>query len=103
MTLTLGQQIRPHPAVVDTALDTGETVLLHLESQTYFSLNATGTRIWQSLKQGLTLQAISRQLQAAYAVESDHADRSVLRLASELLEQSLVQPAAGDPSGVPAT
>jgi hypothetical protein len=26
--LTLDQQVSPHPAVVDTALDTGETVLL---------------------------------------------------------------------------
>ena len=41
--ITLTQTVHPHPAVVDTALDTGETVLLHLESQTYYSLNTTGT------------------------------------------------------------
>jgi hypothetical protein len=89
--LSLDQYVRPHSAVVDTALDTGETVLLHLDTQTYFSLNATGTRIWQGLKQGLPLRAISQQLQATYAVEPQRADRSVLALATELLQHQLVQ------------
>jgi hypothetical protein len=94
--LTLDQQVSPHPAVVDTAMDTGETVLLHLEGHVYYSLNATGTRIWQGIKQGLTLQAISQQLQATYTVEPTHADRSVLTLVQELLQQLLVQRVAGD-------
>jgi Coenzyme PQQ synthesis protein D (PqqD) len=95
--LTLDQQVSPHPAVVDTALDTGETVLLHLEGHVYYSLNATGTRIWQGIKQGLTLQAISQQLQATYAVEPAHADRSVLTLAQALLQQLLVRQVASAP------
>jgi Coenzyme PQQ synthesis protein D (PqqD) len=89
--VTLTQTVWPHPKVVDTQLDTGETVLLHLESQTYYSLNVTGTRIWQGLKQGLPLQEISRQLQARFAVEPERADRSVLALVDELLQQQLVQ------------
>ncbi len=32
--LTLEQRVRPHPEVVDTTLDGGEVVLLHLESKT---------------------------------------------------------------------
>ena len=58
--LTLEQRVRPHPEVVDTMLDGGEVVLLHLESKTYYSLNLTGERIWQRLKQGLTLKEISQ-------------------------------------------
>ena len=88
--LTLAQRVQPHPQVVDTALDDGETVLLHLESKTYYSLNATGTRIWQGLKAGRSLQEISHQLQAGFAVEGAHADRSVLRLVQELLQHQLV-------------
>jgi hypothetical protein len=89
--------------VVDTALDTGETVLLQLEGKTYYSLNATGTRIWQGIKQGLILQAISQQLQATYAVEPTHANRSVLTVVEELLQQLLVQRMAGDTPGAQAT
>ena len=101
--LTLDQQVSPHPAVVDTALDTGETVLLHLEGHTYYSLNATGTRIWQGIKQGLTLQEISQQLQVSYAAEPEHADRSVLTLVEELLQQLLVQRMTSDTPCAPAT
>ena len=88
---TLDQQVHPHPEVVDTELEAGETVLLHLESKTYYSLNLTGTRIWQGLKQGLPLREISRRLQTEFAVEAERADRSVLALVDELSQQQLVQ------------
>jgi hypothetical protein len=87
----LEQQVQPHPEVVDTELEEGETVLLHLESKTYYSLNITGTRIWQGLKQGLPLEEISRRLQAEFAVEAERANRSVLTLVHELSQQKLVQ------------
>lgn len=89
--VTLDHQVRPHAEVVDTELETGETVLLQLESKTYYSLNVTGTQIWQGLKQGLPLQEVSRRLQARFAVEPEGADRSVLALVDELLQHHLVQ------------
>jgi hypothetical protein len=89
--LTLEQTVRPHPEVVDTELDTGEVVLLHLASQTYYSLNATGARIWRGLKQGLTLKEISYRLQEEFEVDAGGADRSVLALVHELSQQRLVQ------------
>lgn len=90
--LSLEQTVRPHPQVVDTALDSGEVVLLHLDSKTYYSLNVTGVTIWQGVQQGLRLQEISQRLQAVFEVEPDRADRSVLALVDELLQQQLVQP-----------
>jgi hypothetical protein len=77
--------------VVDTELEGGETVLLQLESKTYYSLNISGTQIWQGLKQSLPLHEISRRLQARFAVEPERADGSVLTLVKELLEHRLVQ------------
>jgi len=50
--LTLEQRVRPHPEVVDTTLAEGDVVLLHVESKTHYSLNLTGQRIWQGLKEG---------------------------------------------------
>jgi hypothetical protein len=84
-------QVRPHPDVVDTELESGETVLLHLESKTYYNLNGTGTQIWQGLKQGVPLQEVSRRLQARFEVQPEQADRSVLALVEELLQHQLVQ------------
>jgi Coenzyme PQQ synthesis protein D (PqqD) len=72
-------------------LETGEMVLLHLVSKTYYSLNGTGTQIWMGLKQGLPLQEISRRLQARFEVDPARADRSVLALVDELLQHQLVQ------------
>ena len=43
----LDEKIRPHAEVVDTKLDDGEVVLLHLDNKTYYSLNPTGERIWR--------------------------------------------------------
>jgi hypothetical protein len=90
--LSLEERLRPHPDVVDTDLDDGETALLHLETRTYFSLNATGSRIWQSLKEGLSLQEVSRRLQREFRIDADGANESVLRLAEELAAAKLVQP-----------
>ena len=87
---TLDQHVRPHPEVVDTVLEDGETVLLQLESTTYYSLNPTGTQIWQGLKQGLPLWEVSQRLQALFAVEANHADRSVLTFVHELAQHQLV-------------
>jgi hypothetical protein len=89
--VTLDQKIRPHPEVVDTGLDAGETVLLHLESKAYYSLNSTGTRIWQVVKQALTMREISQRLGAEFEVEADRADRSVLALVHDLAQHQLVQ------------
>ena len=89
--VTWDHQVRPHPEVVDTVLDTGDTVLLQLDSKTYYSLNGTGTQIWDGLKQGLALQEVSRRLQARFEVEPERADRSVLALVEDLLQHQLVQ------------
>jgi hypothetical protein len=91
--LTLDDKLRPHPDAVDTELDTNELVLLHLGSKTYFSLNLTGMRVWQGLKQGSSLRDVSRRLQEEFEIEPDAADASVLRLAGELTREGLVEAA----------
>jgi hypothetical protein len=91
--VSLDQNIRPHPEVVDTRLEGQETVLLHLESKLYFSLNSTGTRVWQGLKEDLTLRQISERLQEEFEVDPADADRSVLSLVDELCQRQLAQPA----------
>jgi hypothetical protein len=89
----LDDKVKPHAEVVDTKLDEGEVVLLHLESKIYYSLNPTGERIWRGLKEGLSLREISHRLQEEFDVDADRADRSVVDLVDELIEQKLVQPA----------
>ena len=94
--LTLEQRVRPHPEVVDTTLGEGEVVLLHLESKIYYSLNLTGQRIWQGIKEGLTLRQISERVQAEFEVDAERADTSVLDLVNELCQQKLAQLETGN-------
>jgi hypothetical protein len=88
---TLDQKFGVHPEVVDTELDMSETALLHLGSKIYYSLNATGVRVWQGLKQGLTLNQISKRLQEEFDVDAQTANRGVLELIEDLSQQQLVQ------------
>jgi len=81
----------PHPDVVDTALDDDETVLLHLGTKCYFSLNATGSAIWRALKKGLTPDEMSRELHRRYDVSAERASESVSALLQALEEQHLVR------------
>ena len=87
--VALEQGVYPHPQVVDTVLDDGEVVLLHLDSKTYYSLNPTGERIWGGLKEGLSLKEITQRLQEEFDVNEEDADRSVRDLVKELCEQNL--------------
>jgi hypothetical protein len=94
--MTLTPRLQPHLDVVDTELEGDETVLLHLESKLYYSLNRTGTRVWNGIKQKLSLKTISDHLQEEFVVEADQADASVLALADDLGRQHLVVAVDGD-------
>jgi hypothetical protein len=93
--------VAPHPDVVDTELDGDETVLLHLGTKRYFSLNATGSVIWRALKRGVTAEDMSRELQRRYDVSDERVAQSVNALLDALLEQGLVRQADADSSPSP--
>jgi hypothetical protein len=92
------ERLRPHRDVVDTEIDSNETVLLHLGSKVYFSLNSTGSRIWNGMKKGLTGAEISSRLQEEFDVDAQHADDAVAGLIEQLKKQQLVEIAPGQPS-----
>lgn len=83
--------VQPHPDVVDTEIDEGETALLHLGTKTYFSLNVTGTRIWQGLKRGLSVPELSACLQQDFDVDAARAEECVTRLVDQLLRHQLAR------------
>jgi hypothetical protein len=88
--LTIQSKVAPHPEVVHTALKNGDSVLLHLGTQTYLSLNQTGSAIWGLLEKGLPLGEIGQALQARYEVSLEQAQQSVMRLVEELAAERLV-------------
>lgn len=80
--------------VCDDVLDQevhGESVLLHLGSESYFSLNATGTLVWRCLRAGGTLGEAIDLLVARHQVDEATAARDAQTLVEALIEAGLVR------------
>ena len=68
----------------------GETVLLDLASEQYFGLDEVGTRVWQLLNKGQSLDEIVNALVAEYEVERERLEEDVRALLGSLMEAGLV-------------
>lgn len=68
----------------------GEMVLLKIDSETYYSLNPVGSRIWQLLTEQENVETAMQQFLRVYALdEMQQAD--VKSLINELLDEGLLQ------------
>lgn len=90
--ITLTTTVQQPVDVISTTLHDEEMVLLHLQTQRYYTLNATGTHIWHGLQEGLSIAEVSCRLEAAYAVTLPEAQQATLALVQELAVEALVQP-----------
>jgi len=66
--VNLDQTVSVAPTVISQEV-AGETVILDLESECYFGLDAVGTRIWQLIGEHGNLRRILSTLLAEYEVE----------------------------------
>lgn len=89
----------PVPARVEVPADVvfrevaGETVILDLESQRYFSLDPVGTRMWVLLAELGSLPAVRERLLAEFDVEPRRLSADLDDLVSHLLAEGLLRPA----------
>lgn len=67
-----------------------ETVILDLQSGTYFGLDPVGARIWQLIGEGRTFGEICDTLIDEYDVAREVLERDVIALAEKLLAQKLI-------------
>lgn len=84
---------RPSSDVVSTQLDEEEAVLLSLETQQYYSLNETGSRVWELLSEGQDVDAIAAAISNEWEVTEDEALRYVQSFLEELHDEGLVEEA----------
>jgi hypothetical protein len=68
-------------------------VLLNLQTKRYFSLNETGTRIWEMVQQTADEEAIVAAMLREYEVEEPMARAEIRRILDELIEAQLIVPA----------
>ena len=67
-----------------------ETVILDLESGTYFGLDPVGARIWQLIGSGHSVSGICQVMVEEYEVSREALEHDVLALAQELVARKLV-------------
>ena len=68
----------------------GETVILNLESGTYFGLDPIGSRIWQLCQELQSLRAVWQVMQAEFDATAEELETDLLALVDELSRQGLV-------------
>lgn len=66
--MDLDQIISLSPKVISQEI-AGETVILDLQSECYFGLDAVGSRIWQLIREDASLRTIRDTLLEEYEVE----------------------------------
>ena len=77
--------------VVFTRLDDGEAVLLDLQTKQYYTLNETGTQIWDQFKKQHSLDEIAAALTETFDVGQEAAKEHVVAFLEELHREGLVQ------------
>jgi len=95
MNITLESRVAVSPEVMMQEVS-GEAVLLDLKSESYFGLDAVGTRIWQLVEQDGYLKSVHAALLAEYEVDSSRLEQDLKDLIVRLADAGLVsEEAAG--------
>ncbi len=68
----------------------GETVILDLKSEQYFSLDTVGTRVWQLLQGSSHIEEIYQQLLEEYEVEPSRLRTDLEDLLTALEQEGLI-------------
>ena len=68
-----------------------EAVLLDLKTETYFGLNATGTRLWRLLTGGATIGDALAAVASEFDVSAEVIDRDMTELIDELVQRGLLR------------
>lgn len=89
MSIPLSSNLTISTEVLTQEVD-GETVLLDLQSESYFGLDAVGTRIWQLLQEQCELQKVFDTMLEEYDVDAQQLENDLNELLEKLLDAKLI-------------
>jgi len=87
--MNLNQTVILSPDVISQEVS-GETVMLDLQSESYFGLDAVGTRIWQLIRDSGELRTIYNTLLEEYEVEEAQLHADLDALLKDACERGLI-------------
>jgi Coenzyme PQQ synthesis protein D (PqqD) len=79
-----------------------ESVLLNIETERYFGLDETGTRMWQLVTVAPKIEVAYQQLLEEYDVQPQLLRENLTDLLARLVENGLLQVASSDVGTAPA-
>ena len=80
----------------------GESVLLNMETEKYFGLDATGTRMWQVATRSASVEAAYVALLQEFDVDPQALRANLAELIARLIEHGLVTLSSADVGSLPA-
>jgi hypothetical protein len=80
----------------------GETVMLNLETEKYFGLDGTGTRMWQLATHSPSIEAAFGKLTDEFEVEPELLRAHLAELLAQLVDNGLLQVMPADVESIPA-
>ena len=89
------------PSVIHQAID-GELVIIHLDHGIYYSLDATGARIWAALAAGQPPASVSDAIARDVGGQDEKVAEAVDALVDRLRDEDLLVP-LGDAEAAPTT
>ncbi len=99
--MSFADRVAVPPNVLVRFLD-NESVFLNLETERYFGLDETGTRMWQLITAAPSIDAAFQQLRDEYDVEPEQLRANLAELLSRLIDNGLLQIVSSD-VGTPST
>jgi len=80
----------------------GESVLLNLDTEKYFGLDAMGTRMWALLTKSPNVEAAFAALSDEFEVDPELLRTHLAELLTELMENGLLHVIPSDVASIPA-
>lgn len=90
MSLSFAQRVSVPDNVMFRELE-GESVILNLDSESYFGLDEVGTRMWQAVTEADSIQAAFDTLAEEYEVDAATLREDLSELLGTLLDRGLVE------------
>ncbi len=98
----MGNAYATNDAKVISEMLEGETIIINLESGNYYSVNATGSAVWNLVKARAGVDAMVMALMRAHEVEEREATESVRTFLGVLLGDGLIVEIEDAPASVEA-
>lgn len=77
------------PYVISETIQ-GETIIIHLTTGTYYSLQGTGAEVWDAISAGASADEIGADLSQRYGIAAAEAEATVVALIDDLQAEELI-------------